>query len=170
MLHIAAPNEGEFDIVIVGYDYPSGFSILCGLLSAFGLDIRAGEIYSFSKQSAKGSPGRIVDVLKVTLKPGEEFRRSQTDSNLSRNSGTLTELLASGSHAEARERLNRFLIESIEKMGEGLVGLVAPVDLTFDNQISSDWTLMEVRVRWIRSPYFMRSPTPCRCGASTFTG
>src|SRR5262245_62972910 len=43
----------EFDIVIVGYDYLSEFSIFCGLLSAFGLDIRAGNIYSF----ARSQPG-----------------------------------------------------------------------------------------------------------------
>ena len=30
-------------------------------------------------------------------------------------------------------------------MGEGLVGLIAPVELTFNNQISPDWTLMEAR-------------------------
>src|SRR5688572_3073712 len=36
------PGElDEFDIAIVGFDYLSEFSILCGLLSAFGLDIRA---------------------------------------------------------------------------------------------------------------------------------
>ena len=57
VLRIAAPNEAEFDIVIVGYDYPSGLSILCGLLSAFGLDIRTGEIYSFSKGSVEGFAG-----------------------------------------------------------------------------------------------------------------
>src|SRR5215475_9779223 len=42
----------EFDIVIVGYDYLSEFSIFCGLLSAFGLDIRAGNIYSFARRQA----------------------------------------------------------------------------------------------------------------------
>ncbi len=144
VVHIAAQNEGEFDIVIVGYDYPSGLSILCGLLSAFGLDIRTGEIYSFSKQSSKGSPGRIVDVLKVALKPGERFDEAR-QTQFGQELRTLTELLASGAHAEARERLNRFLVESMERMGEGLVGLIAPVDLTFNNQISTAWTLMEAR-------------------------
>ena len=42
----------EFDIVIVGFDYLSEFSIFCGLLSAFGLDIRAGNIYSFARRDS----------------------------------------------------------------------------------------------------------------------
>src|SRR5262245_42817533 len=43
----------QFDVIIVGFDYLSEFSVFCGLLSAFGLDIRAGNIYSFGKQPAK---------------------------------------------------------------------------------------------------------------------
>ena len=85
-----------------------------------------------------------MDVLKVALKPGEIFDEDK-QIQFGQELRTLTELLASGSHAEARERLNRFLVESMERMGEGLVGLIAPVDLTFDNQISTNWTLMEAR-------------------------
>src|SRR5262250_3660248 len=59
----------EFDIVIVGYDYLSEFSIFCGLLSAFGLDIRAGDIYSFSREGPRRSLRRIVDVFHVAAKP-----------------------------------------------------------------------------------------------------
>ena len=75
----------EFDIVIVGYDYLSEFSIFCGLLSAFGLDIRAGNIYSFARRQAgeerprstrratrgkapQPSPRKIVDVFDVRAK------------------------------------------------------------------------------------------------------
>src|SRR5262249_54956822 len=74
------PGSGEFDIVIVGFDYLSEFSIFCGLLSAFGLDIRAGNIYSFARResgeerrrsrrrairgrASQPSPRKIVDVF-----------------------------------------------------------------------------------------------------------
>ena len=144
LVRIDSTSQADFQIIIVGYDYPSGFSILCGLLSAFGLDIREGEIHSFSKQSGKGMAGRIVDVLRVTPKEGEGFSEER-QREFERELQTLADLLAAGSPAEARERLNRFLIERIEKMGEGLGGLIAPVELTFDNNISSDWTVMEVR-------------------------
>jgi glutamate-ammonia-ligase adenylyltransferase len=144
LVRITSKQEHHYEVIIVGYDYPSGFSLLCGLLSAFGLDIRAGEIHSFSKQSGKGMAGRIVDVLKVTTKPGENFDPARQQ-EFERELQTLADLLASGSLTEARERLNRFLIERIEKMGEGLGGLGSPVNLAFDNTSSSQWTVMEVR-------------------------
>src|SRR5439155_21515085 len=62
-VRITKRTESEFDIVIVGFDYPSEFSIFCGLLSSFGLDIRSGNIYSFGR--------KIVDVFNVCVKPGE---------------------------------------------------------------------------------------------------
>jgi glutamate-ammonia-ligase adenylyltransferase len=144
VIRILSTQEEDFEITIAGYDYPSGLSILCGLLSAFGLDIRAGEIHSSSRQSGKVMAGRIVDVLRVVPKPGEDFG-SQRQQEFERELQTLADLLAAGSLAEARERLNRFLIERIEKMGEGLGGLTSPVDLDFDNSASIEWTVMGVR-------------------------
>jgi glutamate-ammonia-ligase adenylyltransferase len=148
----------EFDIVIVGYDYLSEFSIFCGLLSAFGLDIRAGNIYSFARRqpgeerprlrratrgkAPQSSPRKIVDVFNVRAKPGEPFdeaKRREFEQELQ----TLVRMLASGSDERARGRLNRFLTERIEKMNERLSGLLSPVEVRFDNQLSRDWTVMD---------------------------
>jgi [glutamine synthetase] adenylyltransferase / [glutamine synthetase]-adenylyl-L-tyrosine phosphorylase len=144
LLNVTPLPNNEFEITLVGYDYPSGFSILCGLLSSFGLDIRTGEIHSFSKQSPSGQPGRIVDVLKVGPNPAEAFDETR-QTEFERELLALTDLLATGSLSEARERLNRTLIERVEKMGERLVGLTSPVDLSFDNSSSPDWTLLEAQ-------------------------
>ncbi|MGH9841083.1 MAG: hypothetical protein ACREEM_20195, partial [Blastocatellia bacterium] len=137
-------------------------SIFCGLLSAFGLDIRAGNSYSFAKQASgeerpqprsmrrsprikhsRPLPRKIVDVFNVRLKPGETFdeaRQREFDEELQ----TLVRLLAAGSPEQARERLNRFLTERIERMNEQLSGLLSPVEVSFDNQLSPDWTVMDV--------------------------
>ncbi|MGH9769557.1 MAG: hypothetical protein ACREAB_19195 [Blastocatellia bacterium] len=155
-------GEGEFDIIIVGFDYLSEFSIFCGLLSAFGLDIRAGNIYSFARQASEGEkpqrgsmrrsprirtsrplPSKIVDVFNVRLKAGETFDEAKQD-EFERELQTLIRLLASGSSEQARERLNRFLTERIERMNERLSGLLSPVEVRFDNQSSSEWTVMDV--------------------------
>jgi [glutamine synthetase] adenylyltransferase / [glutamine synthetase]-adenylyl-L-tyrosine phosphorylase len=151
-------GDGEFDIIIVGLDYLSEFSIICGLLSAFGLDIRAGNIYSFAKHEVEGPqslatrrrqrsrparplPRKIVDVFRVRLKPGETFvKTAEFEEELQ----TLIRLLATGSSEQARERLNRFLTERIEEMNEQLSGLLSPVEVRFDNLASADWTLMDV--------------------------
>src|SRR5262245_60742030 len=64
--------EREFDIIIVGFDYLSEFSVFCGLLSAFGLDIRSGDIYSFTRKSPPASH-KIVDVFRVGIKGDQSF-------------------------------------------------------------------------------------------------
>jgi glutamate-ammonia-ligase adenylyltransferase len=134
-------GESEFEITIVGFDYLAQFSLFCGLLSAFGLDIRTGDIYSFSKQSLSS---KVVDVFSVALKPGETFEETK-QREFEQELQKLAHLLAEGSTDEARSRLNRFLTERIEGMQEELRGLLSPVALTFDNDRSAEWTVMEVR-------------------------
>jgi glutamate-ammonia-ligase adenylyltransferase len=136
---------GEFGIVIVGFDYLSEFSIFCGLLSAFGLDIHSGDIYSFrKKQARKAAPRKIVDVFYVSGAAHKPFDES-TQKAFVDEMQSLAQLLAAGAIQEARERLNRFLIERIEQMDEALRGLMSPVHIHFDNETSADWTILETR-------------------------
>jgi glutamate-ammonia-ligase adenylyltransferase len=135
-------NGTRFDVVIVGYDYLSEFSILCGLLSSFGLDIRSGDIYSFAKHGAKQSFRKIVDVFHVETRTGETFDAAK-QREFQDELETHAQLLAAGSINESRERLNRFLTERIELMNEPLSGLLSPIGLDFDNEISSEWTVID---------------------------
>ncbi len=142
-------SGAEFKIVIVGFDYLAEFSIFCGLLSAFGLDIRAGDSYSFAKRgvapkrgAARPSPRKIVDVFTVRIKAGETFdeaKQKEFEAELQ----TLAQLLAEGSINQARERLYRFLTERIERMNQQLGGLNSPIAIHFYNQLSSEWTVMD---------------------------
>ena len=159
---ITRRGEDEFDIIIVGYDYLSEFSIFCGLLSAFGLNIQTGNIYSFSRQSAEKaaaqsrsthrlrhkhpSPRRIVDVFNARLNPGEVFDEARQQEFVNELK-TLVGLLAKGSPDRARDRLNRYLTERLEKMDEQLVSLLSPVEVRFDNYSSPEWTVIDVRSR-----------------------
>jgi len=137
-------SDGEYDIVIVGFDYPSEFSMFCGLLSSFGLDIRNGDIYSFGRTPERRSmPRKIVDVFRVVPRRGETFDEARQD-EFAQELHTLAQILASGAVDQARERLNRFLTERIEKMNESLTGLLSPIQIHFDNQLSPAWTVMEV--------------------------
>ena len=140
-------GTGEFDIVIVGFDYLSEFSIFCGLLSAFGLDIREGDIYSFARRAVRASrplPRKIVDVFRVAIKAGETFDEVK-QREFERQLQALAQLLAEGQIDQARERLNRFLTERIERMDAPLGGLLLPIEIRFDNTISTEWTVMEAR-------------------------
>src|SRR5437870_12268128 len=96
------PGAGPFDIIIVGFDYLSEFSIFCGLLSAFGLDIRAGNIYSFSKRGPRPSPSRIVDVFSVTIKSSGGAFDEPEQRNFARELEAFANLLAGGALADAR--------------------------------------------------------------------
>jgi [glutamine synthetase] adenylyltransferase / [glutamine synthetase]-adenylyl-L-tyrosine phosphorylase len=156
---ITPRGDGEFDIIIVGFDYLSEFSIFCGLLSAFGLDIKSGNIYSFarsapesagaraahrSSRTRRPSSNRIVDVF--TVRPGQdevfdETRQSRFEEELQK----LVRQLAAGSSDRVRDRLNRLLTDRLEKMKGQLGGLLSPIEVRFDNLASPDWTLMNVR-------------------------
>ncbi|MBO0800371.1 MAG: hypothetical protein J2P31_16240, partial [Blastocatellia bacterium] len=165
-------DGGEFDIIIVGFDYLSEFSLICGLLSAFGLDIQSGKIYSFAKPSPAAAvhsprirrhhsrtkrPGqagqagqasiRIVDVF--TVRPRERGDSSESFDEAGRSAfeeelQRLVRQLAAGSFDEVRDRLNRLLTDRLERV-DGSSGLLSPVEVIFDNRESPDWTLMDVR-------------------------
>jgi len=140
-VRITPLEDGEFEIVIVGFDYLGQFSIFCGLMSAFALDIRAGDIYSFARTSRSS---KVVDVFRVAPIRGETFGEAQQREFVSELQ-VLTHLLADGSIQEARTRLYRFLTERIEKLNEPLGGLLSPLKLEFDNQARTDRTVMEVQ-------------------------
>ena len=140
-VRITPQPNGEFEIVIVGFDYLGQFSMFCGLMSAFALDIRAGDIFSFAKRSRSS---KVVDVFTVAPIPGETFDQAQ-QLEFTSELQVLTRFLAEGSIQEARTRLYRFLTERIEKLNQPLGGLLSPLALEFDDQARPDRTIMEVR-------------------------
>ncbi len=156
---ITPRGDGEFDIIIVGFDYLSEFSIFCGLMSAFGLAIQSGNSYSFARNTSdatsartahrsprrkRPSSSRIVDVFTVSLDQDEVFDES-TQSRFAEQLQALVRQLATGSSDQVRDRLNRLLTDRLEKMDGQLSGLLSPIDVQFDNLASPDWTLMNVR-------------------------
>ena len=48
-LSVLDKRAGQSEISIVAYDYFSEFATICGLLSAFGLNIEEGRIYTFAE-------------------------------------------------------------------------------------------------------------------------
>lgn len=134
-LKVTPRGKGRFDIIIVAFDYFSEFSIICGLLASFGFDIQTGNIYTFSRT--------IVDVFHVSLHAGEVFNISR-QKEFEKELQILIRLLGEGLFQEVRERLNRRLVEHLEK-GRGLLaGPLYPIEVRFDNRISSKWTVMDV--------------------------
>src|SRR5215475_8649087 len=86
---------GEFNIVIVGFDYLSEFSIFCGLLSAYGLDIHSGDIYSYASEGSFKKQRKIVDVFYVGSNLNAPFDAARQQS-FSESIRKFARLLAAG--------------------------------------------------------------------------
>ncbi|MCC2639938.1 MAG: putative (Glutamate-ammonia-ligase) adenylyltransferase, subunit (Modular protein) [Nitrospira sp.] len=156
--------DGRCTITIVAYDYFSEFATICGLLSAFGLDIEEGQIYTFLEASAptvarisatrnlrsrpKGRPGlsrkKIVDVFRVQPVRGASFgpdeRRRLIDELVE-----MIAILDAGRFDEARQVVNRQLVEYLGRRRSSFSGLLHTVQITFDNSQSSTDTVMDIQ-------------------------
>ncbi len=162
---VAEQQDKRFEITIVAFDYFSEFAMICGLLSAFGLNIEEGHIYTFAEKTApqsaranwtgygprvraKGTSGlsrkKIVDVFRVLPVPGSEFGTTQ-QKQLSDALHSVIALLDTGQFEEARLAVNRRLVEQLGKRRGSFSGLLHPVHITFDNSQSPTDTVMDIR-------------------------
>src|SRR5262245_22011203 len=134
-------DDGKFDLTIVALDYFSELSIICGLISAFGFDIDSGQIYTFSSAAANPAPEtgsrrprrprhaeeprpvKIVDVFTVSAR--DEFRPEKQE-ELRVELNALILLLRERLFSEARDRLNRRLVESLDAIGARADALYHP--------------------------------------------
>lgn len=162
----AEQQDKRFEITIVAYDYFSAFATICGLLSAFGLNIEEGHIYTFAEKTAPLSPHtswtgygprirrakgslslsrkKIVDMFRVLPVPGSELGRMQ-QKQLSDALHSVLTLLDTGQFEEARFAVNRRLVEQLGKRRGSFSGLLHPVQITFDNSQSPTDTVMDIR-------------------------
>ena len=161
----AEQSDKRFTVTIVAYDYFSEFATICGLLSAFGLNIEEGHIYTFSELSpapstranwagygprirAKVSPGlsrkKIVDVFRVLPVAGAELGPLQQQQLSAALYSVITQL-DKGEFEEARFSVNRRLVEQLGMHRGSFSGLLQPVQITFDNSQSPTDTVMDIR-------------------------
>ncbi|MFI5247542.1 MAG: hypothetical protein ACHQWV_03200, partial [Nitrospirales bacterium] len=154
-------RAGQSEISIVAYDYFSEFAAICGVLSAFGLNIEEGRIYTFGEASPlsrrdppsparrpKGRPGlrrkKIVDVFLVHPVDHTGFSSRQQDTLRQMVTETI-QLLDAGRFQEARQSVNRRLVERLGKQRSAFTGLLHTVQITFDNNQSPTDTIMDIR-------------------------
>ncbi|NJN37089.1 MAG: hypothetical protein HC794_08580 [Nitrospiraceae bacterium] len=157
--------DTRLEITIVAYDYFAEFATICGLLSAFGLNIEEGDIYTFAEKTAplpsrttwtgygprvrsKGtsdlSRKKIVDVFRVLPVPGENWGAAH-QVQLEEELHSVIALLDKGQFAEARFTVNRRLVEQLGKRRASFGGLLNPVQIAFDNSQSASDTVMDIR-------------------------
>ncbi len=147
-LRIRQESAESYTIVVIAYDYFSEFSILCGLISAFGFNIEAGSVQTLSDGEGRK---KIIDLLRVRLIGSTAFdsrARGLFEAELLRLIG----LLDKGHFREARKAVNHRLVENFSRMhgeaGSGagpLSGLLSPIEIHFDNSHSDQWTTLSIR-------------------------
>ncbi|HMK21482.1 MAG TPA: hypothetical protein VK466_04060, partial [Terriglobales bacterium] len=163
-LAVGEQSDRLFELTIVAYDYFAEFAIICGLLSAFGLNIEEGQIYTFTEafpaspaRTAGGTtprgrpairPGlsrkKIVDVFRVQPVPGASFGAEDHD-RLAVEITMMLGLLHAGQVDRARQAVNRQLVEQLGKRRGSFSGLLHPVHIAFDNSQSPTDTIMDIR-------------------------
>ncbi len=155
-LSVVDKPAGRSEISIVAYDYFSEFAAICGVLSAFGLNIEEGRIYTFleatppslSAGRSKGRPGlsrkKIVDVFLVHPLDRTGFPTPQHHA-LRQTVSEIVQLLDAGQFDEARQYVNRRLVERLDKQRSAFTGLLDTVQITFDNSQSSTDTIMDIQ-------------------------
>ena len=162
-LSVLDKGAGRSEISIVAYDYFSEFSAICGMLSAFGLNIEEGRVYTFveavpsplmrreipsTTRRPKGRPGlsrkKIVDVFLVHPLEHTGFPISQHHA-LQQTVTEIIQLLDAGRFDEARQYVNRRLVERLDKHRSAFTGLLHTVQITFDNSQSPTDTIMDIQ-------------------------
>ncbi len=162
---VGDPRGGHFELTVVAYDYFAEFATICGLLSAIGLNIEEGQIYTFTEAAPSGQPRRsahsdgarqraklrpglsrrkIVDVFHV--RPvGDASFTPEDQARFAAELPSLIGLLDEGKFEEARHAVNRHLVERLGKRRGSFSGLLHPVQITFDNGQSPTDTIMDIR-------------------------
>lgn len=155
-LSVLDKRAGRSEISIVAYDYFSEFAAICGVLSAFGLNIEEGRIYTFVEATLspstagrpKSRPGlnrkKIVDVFLVHPIDRTGFPLSQHNA-LRQTVSEIVQLLDTGQFEEARQYVNRRLVERLDKQRSAFTGLLDTVQITFDNSQSATDTIMDIQ-------------------------
>ncbi len=160
---VAAQPDGHWTVVVVAYDYFSEFAAICGLLSAAGLNIEEGRVYTFGEVAPEAAsrmpygrprtrpktrPGlarkKIVDVFRVTPIGGTPFGERERQC-LIEDLSSMIRLLDAGKTDDVRQQVNRRLVERLSRHRTTFGGLLHTVQISFDNSQSQTDTIMDIR-------------------------
>ena len=162
-----ATDSGRYRLTVVAYDYFAEFATICGLLSAYGFDIREALVFTYHEDPVppakslrhvrapkwpvrrpRQRPGlsrrKVVDVFQVHLFPGTVFEAA-SEQALSRDLTDMIRLLETRNLQEVRHRVNRKLVETLGRRTTAASALVHPVEILFNNARSAYDTVVDIR-------------------------
>ncbi len=146
-LCLSPETEASFKIIVIAYDYFYAFSIICGLISSFGLNIEGGSVQTISSGRSRK---KILDLFHVRALGDCRFDKAK-QAEFKESLADLIELLEKGDFRAARTQVNRKLVAHIAKTegnrpegGAPLRGLLFPIKIHFENSRSPQWTVLDI--------------------------
>ena len=138
------------DILLVGYDLQGAFALITGAMTACGLNIRAGQVFSYKRGPERLTPwgghtqgGLIVDLFTVDYDADRPFDASAQEV-FAAHLTALIQLQRQGKQQQARDTLNYRLINAIRTSSRNFPERLFPVSVRIDNTASPDWTVVHI--------------------------
>ncbi len=144
---LSEEGAGDFKISVIAYDYFYAFSVICGLISSFGLNIEGGSVQTVSIRSGRK---KILDLFRVRVL-GESRFNTEEQTCFKRALSHLMSLLEKGDFRGARANVNQKLVAYIARTagnapedGLSFQGLLFPIEIHFENNRSPQWTVLDI--------------------------
>ncbi len=173
----SANKAGQYRLTVVAYDSFAEFATICGMLSAYGFDVREALVFTGQDRHAPSLPSQslrhrqarkwpvprhrhrpglsrktVVDVFRVHLLPGAVFNAT-IEKELSRELSAMIRLLETQKIQDVRTWVNRKLVETLGQRNAEASGPAYPTDILFNNELSMRETVIDIR--GMDSPAFL---------------
>jgi glutamate-ammonia-ligase adenylyltransferase len=149
-VRIIPRRPGSAEILLAAYDLFGEFSIITGLMAAYGLNILEGQVFSYQRGPGRTMPwghsgdgGMIVDMFTVEYAVERPFDAAVQEHFITHLSA-LIQLLCQGKLQQARDTLNYRLMDAIRFSPQAFAARLLPVEIRLDNDTSPDWTLVSI--------------------------
>ena len=148
-IRVASRRANRAEILVAAYDLFGEFSIITGLMTAYGLNIRDGQVFSYHRGPGRVTPwgpipgGLIVDVFTVGYAAERPFD-SAAQAAFTTQLTSLIQLLRAGQLQEARASLSGQIIDTMRTSPQAFSAHLVPVEITIDNEVSADWTVVHI--------------------------
>ena len=148
-IRVLPRTTSRVEIVVAAYDCFGAFAIITGLMAAYGLNIRDGQVFSYQRGPWRVTPwgsipgGLIVDVFTVECAVEQPFD-SAAQTRFSAQLTTLMQRLRAGQLQEARTSLSGQIVDTIRTSQRAFAAHLFPVEITLDNDASADWTVVHI--------------------------
>src|SRR5262245_16556819 len=148
-IRVVSRRAHRAELVVAAYDLFGEFSIITGLMTAYGLNIRDGQVFSYHRGPGRATPwgtapgGLIVDVFTVEYAAERPFD-STAQAEFTAQLTTLIQQLRAGRLQEARASLSGQIIDTMRTSPQAFSAHLFPMEITLDNEASTDWTVVHI--------------------------